>query len=64
MLVAVPGAPRGASITPGFGNAGPSTRMSFLGFLPFAYTISDGVATTLVLCAPVETVALPGCRER
>ena len=65
MLAAVSGAPSGASITPDLERGTIDFVASSPGSYSFAYTISDGVATTLgiVRVVVVETVALPPVAE-
>ena len=65
MLAAVSGAPSGASITPDLELGTIDFVASSPGSYSFAYTVSDGVATTLgiVRVVVVETVALPPVAE-
>ena len=65
MLAAVSGAPSGASITPDLERGTIDFVASSPGSYSFAYTVSDGVATTLgiVRVVVVETVALPPVAE-
>ena len=65
MLAAVSGAPSGASITPDLERGTIDFVSSSPGSYSFAYTVSDGVATTLgiVRVVVVETVALPPVAE-